>query len=188
MSKCIRDISAVHPKNGELYLLDCCILLYLFYTSGRCNEEDTKKYSAFYTSMIQNECRLALPLNLFTEFSNKFINLEYGRYLSDHKNCRKDFSYKDFRSTKEFEDAVKEIQSIVKNQFPRIETFDYNFKSENIARILDLVNKMDLNDIIYSDISRKYNIPIVTNDLDFINSSHVNIITTNHRMLNLKST
>ena len=172
------DITNFNPKNGDKFLIDANVLLYLFYTAGKYKRDIVKKYSTFYANIIKNDCKILLPLNLLTEFSNRFYKLEYDEYLRINSyNCSQ-FSFKAYRQTKEFDNVKTEVIDIFKLQIiPYAEKVDYNFTSKNIEELLTISDKIDFNDIIYYDIAKCYNVPIITNDNDFKQISDISIIT-----------
>ncbi len=178
------DVTSYPPNKHKIYLIDTNVLIYLFYVPGNYDKNIVKKYGKFYSEIIKNNSKILLPLNLITEFANKIFRIEYSNYLDNKRLKSKNFNYKLYRKTEDFNRVSKMILNIIKLEIlPYAEKFDYKFVQKNLDIYFNKANNLDLNDSIYYDIAKEENIPIITHDKDFKNITDVTVITANYNIL-----
>jgi predicted nucleic acid-binding protein len=188
MIKCV-DINSFSPSEGEKFILDANILLYVFYTSGKYNYIIVSKYAKLFSEIADNNCKIILSINLLGEFFNKFINLEYESYLKEKSLKSAIFQLKNFKNTVEYKAVLKEMKDIFQLQLlPYAEMITYTTSKELINEMINSAINMDFNDTLYCQTSNDLSIPIVTHDSDFINvdaSKSIIIITANNRIISV---
>ena len=176
------DIISYNVKKDEKFLLDANILLYLFYTAGNYNRDMVRKYATFYFNIVSVGAKIILPINLISEFSNRIFKLGYKDYLATKSLDTKQFSYKQFRQTVEFENTIKEIYNIFEGDIlPYVDEVDYTYKGRGLSHFLSTI--LDFNDIIYCDLAKEFNAAIITHDEDFKNLDDIKVVTANSKLL-----
>lgn len=180
----ICNIDTVYPQRGDKYILDACVLLYIFFTLGGYEKSLVRQYSTFYSNIVKSNAKILLSINLLSEFFNRFLKLEYKIYLKENGYESSSFTYKQYRKTDNFLDVIKELNEIFTYQLlPYSEFITHDINEEIIIKSLNSSNVLDFNDVIYACSSEKYSAPIVTHDKDYFsldNSMNVTIIT-NHK-------
>lgn len=189
MDNRIIDASSVVLNKEDQVMFDCNVLMYLFYTYGTYSQETIRKYTNVFNTAISKGCRMYIPSIEISEFINTYCRAEYKRYLRREKKTAQQFDYKyAYRATKDYEDTVKEIKSIINRQILSIFIkLDDEFSSIDISSIYYNVSEFDFNDRYYIKLAQKYDLKIITNDADFSGATeNIEIITANRHLLLMK--
>lgn len=187
MSNTVFDISTFNHQIGNKYILDCNVLMYVFYTFGGYNNEIMVPYKKFFNQIATiNDCML-FPAVLVSEFANTFIRNEYKRYLRENRLMQRDFEFKRcFKPTVEYKDTVNEVFDIINNQLfslPSTIVSNDEFEAMGMNILFENPNLFDFNDRYYGELSKMNNYYIVTNDKDFRCIDGIKIITSCEKML-----
>ena len=75
----IIDITTHDPKSGELYFLDCNVLMYNFYTNGGYGTDLVYDYSLIVSKIISAGAQICITDVLLSEFINTYIQTEFHR-------------------------------------------------------------------------------------------------------------
>lgn len=181
MSNKIIDISTFTPNDDDKFLLDCNVLMYVFYTFGGYNNHVMTSYKNLFNKLATKKNCIYFPAILISEFCNTFIRNEYRRYLRENNLDEATFKFKQsYRPTTEYKDTVSELSDIVNNQLlslPSAIVCTDQFDSLNTCTLFSVENEFDFNDRYYGELARLNNYYIVTNDKDFKFIDGVSIIT-----------
>ena len=166
MSNTVYDISAFTHQEGNKYILDCNVLMYVFYTFGGYSNVIMDPYKTFFNNIATSSQCILFPAALASEFANTFIRNEYRRYLRQNGLRQRDFDFKkSYKPTSEYKATVNDSIDI-----------DGFFENENT---------FDFNDRYYGELSKIHDCYIVTNDKDFKSVDDIKIITSCSDMISL---
>lgn len=179
------DIETFNPSDGSEYLLDCNVLMYLFYQNGSYLKDTVEKYSIFLTQIYNSDAKIILTDMVISEFTNTYIQMEFQR-LAKINGWPSDKAYfkNTFKTTNEYEDILKEIKIIIERQLMPVSIkVNTDFVGFDIASAFAPYATFDFNDRFYSYAMKKRGAYIVTNDADFADLSGCNVITCNQVLL-----
>lgn len=179
MGNVVEDIAIFNPLEDDLFILDCNVLMYVFYTYGGYRNKLMKPYKAFFNKMAVKNESIIITSVLLSEFINSYIRNEYKRYLRENN----------YKPTNEYADTIKEISDIVINQLlalPSVILCKDDITKEDIPGMFLNENTFDFNDRYYGGLARHRKCYIVTNDIDFKNIDNIKIVTANNQMLHNK--
>ncbi len=190
MGNVVEDIAIFNPLEDDLFILDCNVLMYVFYTYGGYRNKLMKPYKAFFNKIaVKNESILITSV-LLSEFINSYIRNEYKRYLRENNYKPDQFDFKkDYKPTNEYADTIKEISDIIINQLlalPSVILCKDDITKKDIPGMFLNENTFDFNDRYYGELARHRKCYIVTNDIDFKNIDNIKIVTANNQMLHNK--
>lgn len=173
-NKTLKKIDTLNPQKDDIFLLDTCVLLFIFYTSGGYRKDKVKRCGDLFNKIIQSDAKILIVPELISEFFNKFIKLEYDTYVETNGLSKADFTFKEFRCEIEFNNAIMELKEIYNNQIlPYSKITKSNTEVNDIYTFLDSLAEMDFNDRIYCSVSKENNAKLITADTDFILSDYV---------------
>ena len=187
----IYDISTFQKQDDDVFLLDCNVLMYIYYTFGGYSNSIMNPYKTFFNNIATCPDCIIYPAVLISEFSNTYIQREYKRYLRTNSLSRKDFDFKkNYKKTNDYVTTINDISDIINNQIMTlpssiIKTDD--FKQMNLKTLFKKQQTFDFNDRYYGELCKRNHIYIVTNDSDFEYIDNIKILTSNPNMLSLQS-
>lgn len=159
MSNTVIDIKTFVPQKGQKFLLDCNVLMYVFYTFGNYKTSVLTAYKRFFNKIAQQKKCIIITSMLVSEFTNTYIRNEYKRYLKmnhlNRKNC--DFKQK-YKNTQEYHDTIEEIEDIICNQLltlPSVILQNDEFETMNLSTMFSNAASFDFNDRYYAQLSKK---------------------------------
>ena len=189
MSNTVYDISAFTHQEWNKYILDCNVLMYVFYTFGGYSNVIMDPYKTFFNNIATSSQCILFPAALASEFANTFIRNEYRRYLRQNGLRQRDFDFKkSYKPTSEYKATVNEIHDILNNQLfslPSVVICNDKFDSIDIDGFFENENTFDFNDRYYGELSKIHDCYIVTNDKDFKSVDDIKIITSCSDMFSL---
>lgn len=190
MDNIVTDITTFTPMENDLFILDCNVLMYVFYTYGGYKNKLMKPYKTFFNKIAVKSQSILITSVLLSEFINTYIRNEYKRYLRENNLKEYQFDFKkDYKPTNEYKDTVKEISDVVINQLlplPSVVLCDDDITKVNISDMFLNENTFDFNDRYYGELARYKDCYIVTNDADLMSVNNIKIITANKHMLHKK--
>ena len=181
----IIDITTHDPKSGELYFLDCNVLMYNFYTNGGYGTDLVYDYSLIVSKIISAGAQICITDVLLSEFINTYIQTEFHRLatLNGWSHGKRYFKYT-FRQTQEYQDILLELKCIINRQLlPVARRINGDFINVSLDDIFDMPNTFDFNDRYYVKCMKQSVSYIVTNDSDFSVNGECSIITNNQALL-----
>ena len=187
----IYDISTFQKQDDDVFLLDCNVLMYIYYTFGGYSNSIMNPYKTFFNNIATCPDCIIYPAVLISEFSNTYIQREYKRYLRTNSLSRKDFDFKkNYKKTNDYVTTINDISDIINNQIMTlpssiIKTDD--FEQMNLKTLFKNQQTFDFNDRYYGELCKRNHIYIVTNDSDFEYIDNIKILTANPNMLSLQS-
>lgn len=182
----IINISDYTPGEGDKFIFDCNVLMYIFYTFGDYSDHLMEPYKLFFNKIaVKHDC-IVYPAILLSEFTNTFIQNEYKRYLKEN-HLGRNFNFKhSFKPTEEYKSTINEISEIINTQLlalPSAVILNDNFESMDVPHLFINENVFDFNDRYFGELSKLNDYYIVTNDRDFRYIDDVRIITANTALL-----
>lgn len=183
----IIDVNTHTPRDGDVYFLDCNVLMYMHYTNGNYKATLVRDYAKLITNIIGSHAKLLMTDVLLSEFINTYIRTEFRR-LARLNKWPTDSSYfkKTFKLTQDYLDILQELKCIITRQIiPVFEFVDSEFSSfpDEVTTAFQNPTTFDFNDRYYGYEMKKHNAYIVSNDADFSDIKSCNIITRNSTLL-----
>lgn len=181
MSLRIKQADIPKMKDRQFFF-DANVLLYLFGTVATpSNQWAITAYNAIFSNCLKAKIILCVDVTVLSEFINRFIRFEYESYLKSNCLSRTNFKFKDFRNTKEGQQASQDIQLIVNGRILKsFKIIGKLFDQEEIKSI-NLVNN-DFNDELIIQTCNEHKCVLVTNDADF-SRANVDILTANNKLI-----
>lgn len=168
-------ISAIQ---GRQLFFDANVLLYLF--GGNPSTWTTDTYSSIFSQCLKMGNGLCVDVFVLSEFINRFLRIEYEKYLKNNNLNRQQVDFKGFRSQQDGIQASQDVELIVKGTI--LNRFSLVGKLFDTASIhsINLVNS-DFNDELIIKTCQEHQCVLVTNDADF-SGANVDILTANTKL------
>lgn len=165
-------ISDYSIKAGDTFFFDNNIWMYLLCPIGNFNAKRQKEYSKFLNYIQQRQNHIYINSLVLSEFSNRYLRLDYDITRSDPKNAGQynDFK-KDFVGSNDYKSTVAAIKIQMKNILKICQKCSDEFNSINIDEILSVFTGIGFNDSYYIHFAKTKNLIIVTDDSDFLKSN-----------------
>lgn len=197
MSYKIIDIKKTRPKKGESYFFDANIWMIIL--QGRDKIKPYEKYYIdFFEKIIEisdstkyeNEKPYIITNTVvISETFNAFMRSEFDIYrnnisqnTSSKRNKNLTFK-KDFRPTKEHEEAKRLFQNDIEAYWPYVRWIKEDHANIDLLNLVtNIPVKSDFNDYLYYEICIENEYNMVTNDRDFL-LPNITILTNNKRLL-----
>lgn len=190
----IFDIRKTNPDAYPLYFLDANVWIYSFTASLVLNVYQ-KAYVNFvsqiillHTSNSAVKPKLVLLAQSLSEVINRTLRSGWQEFNEiQRQSGHSTLEYKDYRNTTtHFLTTLQRVCTDFDDRKDYIEVMDDDFKSMKpfVDLLPSLSVQVDFNDLYFAQLMRKHNIPIVTNDGDFV-FEDVPIITCNKTLLTL---
>lgn len=184
----IIDVSAHEPVADEKYLLDCNVLMYMFYPNGDYAADLVAAYSSIFNKIIDAGAELIITDVLISEFINTYTQVEYHRLAKLNKwKSSKTYFKQTFKFSNEYAMLLHEIELIIVRQIMDcFKLVDTKFTKMNFDGFFDKPSKFDFNDRYYGLCMNEYDKSyIVSNDADFSSVTTCDIITQNADLLRI---
>jgi len=169
------DVNTYNPKSSDKFFFDNNIWMYLYCPIGNHNQYAVKKYSNFFSKIIDANSTIYVSSLILSEFYNTYSRLDFNIW---RKNKIKDYK-KDYRHTQQFKETSETIVNTIESRILGIaKRINDEFIDLPIEEISLKCKNLDFNDSYYIELAKKTNCKIVTNDKDFlIISDDVEILT-----------
>jgi len=166
------NISSVQDysiKATDQFFFDNNIWMYLLCPLGNFNAARQKEYSKFLNYIQERGNHICLNSLVLSEFSNRYLRLEFDLVKMDPKNAGLFNNYKkDFVGSAEFKKTVTDIKIQMKNILKMCERFSDEFNHINFDEVLNLFSSIGFNDSYYLHFAKRKGLIIVTDDSDFV--------------------
>lgn len=169
--------TGISTIQGRQLFFDANVLLYLF---GGNPSTWTNTYSSIFSQCLTMGNGLCVDVFVLSEFINRFLHIEYEKYLKNNNLNRQQVNFKGFRSQQDGIQASQDVELIVKGTI--LNRFSLVGKLFDTASILsiNLVNS-DFNDELIIRTCQEHQCVLVTNDADF-SGANVDILTANTKL------
>lgn len=174
----IKTLDANSIQNKPLFF-DANVLLYLF-GGVTYPKWAVDGYSRIFKQCLKADNTLYLDVIILSEFVNRFLRIEYDKYLKTNQPAQHDIKFKDFRSTIKGIEASEDIELIVKDTILRRFTMVGKLFNEADICNIDFKNT-DFNDELIIQICKENQCVLVTNDADF-SGADIDILTINNKL------
>lgn len=178
MSLRIRAVDVASVKNRQLFF-DTNVLLYLF-GGTPYPKWAVEAYSRVFGICLTLKTPLCVDVIVLSEFINRFLRIEYKKYLKSHGIDEKQCDFKNFRSTPEGIQAAQDVEMIVNGQILKRFTMVGKLFNESDVSSISLANT-DFNDALIVKTCREHQCVLVTNDADFCGVD-IDILTANNKL------
>lgn len=179
-----KKIREYQPQKEDIFIFDTNILIDLFYPMNM--ENDLSDITGLYSRICKQHAKIIISSIQISEFINRCIRFQFGVYSINHSEC-KDYK-KDYRGTEDYNQAMKAILEIIKNEW--IDRFIFvndQLQNMDISSILNYTFSFDFNDALIVEIAKQEGAILVTNDGDYSNYDlPTTILTNNYFLLNLR--
>lgn len=162
---------------GRKIFFDANVLIYNFW-SNYSNWVD--KYSTIFNSLLKQGNEMFVDYIVISEVVNRVIKIEYSNFLQEKNISNKELPFKKYRNSKDGKEIIREIYATI--QFKIINNFSIvgkDFTKSNLESFL-IVDSMDFSDKAIAEICIENNFVLLTNDIDFIDSS-LDVLSSNPR-------
>lgn len=173
------NLTSISAIQGRQLFFDANVLLYLF-GGNNPSTWTTDTYSSIFSQCLKMGNGLCVDVFVISEFINRFLRLEYAKYLKNNNLNPQQIEFKNFRSQPYGIQASQDVELIVKGTI--LNKFSLVGKLFDTASIhsINLVNS-DFNDELIIKTCQEHRCVLVTNDADF-SGANVDILTANTRL------
>jgi predicted nucleic acid-binding protein len=164
---------------SDSYFFDTNVWLLLFGTIADFQKYEQKKYSQFFSNIIEKEKPIYITSLICSEFSNVLLRRDFKLWEKENSFHNKDFK-RDFVGTDKYKSSVYSIKLQMNKilSLPNLIKIGDSFHILNFDNIFSNFDLIDFNDSYYAEVCRVNNYKMVTNDKDFLLiSDSINIIT-----------
>ncbi|MFA7084087.1 MAG: type II toxin-antitoxin system VapC family toxin [Arcobacteraceae bacterium] len=162
------NTSNIEDISNKKIFFDANILIYLFWTTGTSWETS---YAKMYSKLNTQNNTYAVDFIVISEFVNRAIRIEYEKYLKEFNLTKKDFNFKEYRDSKDGNEALEDIYEIVSAEIlEKFEVVEKVYSKSTIYSLLS-VDELDFSDKVIVQICSENNCILITNDKDFKNSN-----------------
>ncbi|MCI8805984.1 MAG: PIN domain-containing protein [Clostridiales bacterium] len=181
----IIDIQSYEPQESDCFLLDCNVLFYINYPNGDYRRDLITIYSNFFSAALSKKSKFYITDIMLSEFINTYIQIEFKKYCENHEMKKNKNKFKKiFRQSDHYQEILNDISIILNTDiFSTHKKLNLNFSDIPLDNLFSNPNNFDFNDIYYCKIANKYNIKIITHDVDFKENNETTILTANRRLL-----
>lgn len=174
------DIREHRFTASDRLLLDANIWLSVYGPVARRNQR-TDVYSRALRDIRRSHCRVYLNVLALSEFINAFARFEFNQLAPGVKPTR----FKDFRQSPEFAAVAEEIGVNARKIVSTATLCDSGFGLADIESLLAdyQAGHSDFNDQMLAELCKAWNLVLVTDDVDFKDSSDIAILTANKKLL-----
>lgn len=178
MANCYTKSQIPQLKERTIFF-DANILIYLFAPTGRGPFE--RKYASIFAGLLKEKCKMAVDFTILSEFINRAIRTNYEIYLKSNNLDKKILSFKQYRNNVDGQMALQAIYDMVNNKIMKyFEVIGKSFTMLDIQSMLR-VDSLDFNDKAIELICRENNFILITNDVDYKDTS-LDILTVNNQL------
>lgn len=164
---------------GRSIFFDANILIYLFIPTGKMYFESN--YSSIFASLIKQKNKFVVDFIVLSEFINRAIRIDYDNYLQLNSLDKNRLPFKQYRNQEDGKDKLQQLYDLVINRI--LKSFDIVENSINHKDVVSMLNvdSLDFNDKAIELICRENNFILLTNDVDYGDTS-LDILTANNRL------
>ncbi len=175
----ILSIENYNFQVSDKLLLDTNIWL-LLYGPQKPTDRRVKIYSDAFLKILKAKSDIYIDVLVVSEFINT-----YSRQMYNISNSSENF--KKFRQSNQFKPIASEIADMVKRIMERSSRIENGFKALSITTLMDeyAVGDSDFNDQILTEVCKKENLILITDDGDF-KKQKLSILTANKKLLSNK--
>lgn len=172
-------IANYHFMEGEEFLLDANVWLYLFPAPSSAEHYATRVYSAAFKFMKDARSKILINALVLSEYLNRYCRIEwkamYAEKYSDYKSFRQSSDYNEIG-----ESATAFAKIILKNSIRVNDNFDQCDASKIISEFE--AGRLDFNDSLLTDVCSRKSWKLITHDGDF-SEGGIEILTANARLM-----
>lgn|SRR5690606_16213479 len=163
----IINVKDYEIKSNCSFIFDTNIWLYLFSSLHDKATNEIKYYSKFLEDTLSRNCTIYITSSIISEITNVILRAQF-RYLEEVKGKKLHYK-KDFVGSKEYENTLKGINTIVDSilSIDNIEKVNDHFNSIDLENIKNNSFAVDWNDSYLLELSKMIQCKILTNDSDF---------------------
>jgi len=162
------DVSSMYKiDKDEKIFIDTNILIFLFSPSFVSSKEyQVDKYSKILDILITNHNELYINSLVVSEYINRCLRIDFEKSFQDDKRT-KDFK-NDYRSSEQYNTTLRIIKKQLK-KFLKLNVKQVNdgFDSVDILAELDMLDKLDFNDLMIVKAIELYGLKLLSDDGDF---------------------
>lgn len=170
------DIKYYNFKSSDSLLLDTNIWFFI-HGPQRPGNPIVDIYSQVLAKMLEVGSRIYINVLIVSEFINTYARLKW-KLVAAHVD------FKDFRKSADFKPVAREIVDSVKCVLQNSSKIEDSFEELAINNLLEeyAIGASDFNDQILTDLCKRKNLILITDDSDFKNQE-IFIVTANKRLL-----
>ncbi len=167
----LQDTNAL---KGRDVFVNANVLIYLFWPTGQYVPE--KNYAKVFSNLLKQKNKLIVDFLVVSEVINRVIRDEHKKVID------KIPKYKDYRDSKEGQDTLNDIYTIVRNEIlNHFQVVGKSFDNALIESFL-VVDNLDFVDKATVALCKENGFVLLTNDSDFKNAD-LDILTGNSKIL-----
>ncbi len=167
----IADISKISDRT---VFFDANVIIFIFwsiYSSGN----EPRHYSLIYKELLDNHNKMALNVTVLSEVTNRVLRIEWN------SQTNRLIDYKVFRNSEDGLQVQAGIFDIIKDTIlPTFSIIDEQLSVSDIKKLL-VVDSLDFNDKIITDVCKSQNMILLTHDADF-KDVDIDILSANSRL------
>lgn len=156
----------------EEFFFDTNVWIFLFAPIAGSKPYKQKMYSRLLKEIRSRNACLWINSLVIAEYVNAVLRLEFKQWIARNQKVAVDFK-RDFRPTSDYQTALTDIKEQVTAISSMCQRRPDDFNALNIEKIItSMGNKLDFGDSMIVDMCQKYNLKLVTDDKDIIDSNH----------------
>lgn len=180
MSNKATSIQKYQFAEGEKFLFDANIWLYLFPAPSSSSRPFVRVYSAAFKEMLTANVVFVINSTILSEYLNRYCRIEWDAlYKSTYPN------FKHFRHSKDYHSVGQNASAFAQAILKQCSAADDGFSAVDLIPILKgfELGKNDFNDGMIADACRRNAWTLVTHDADFTEGG-IKVLSDNARLLN----
>jgi hypothetical protein len=163
------SISDYSVKTSDIFFFDNNIWMYILCPLANFQKGKRQTiYSRFLNNIMGLNAHIYTTSLILSEFSNRYLRLDYDLARKDRANAGKYNDYKrDFVGTPRFCETVIDVKNYLNQIIKICQKSGDEFNSINLNEVLSSFTNIGFNDSYYIQLSSKKNWIIVSDDSDF---------------------
>jgi predicted nucleic acid-binding protein len=175
MAKCYKSGEIQYLIN-RLIFFDANVLMYIFWPTGLHKWESD--YSSIFNKLLKQKNKMFVDFIVISEVINRSIKTEYEKYLQEKNISRNDMRFKNFRDSKDGQEALSDIYLVVsKNIVNKFNIAGKAFSKSDIESFIQ-ADHLDFSDKGIIALCKEEGFVLLTNDRDFTDID-IDILTSN---------
>jgi hypothetical protein len=165
----VLKISSYSIKGLDTFFFDNNIWMYIFCPLGNYQKDKRQNvYSKFFSYALSRNSHIFTNALILSEFSNRFLRLDYNLARDEPINIGKMNDYKrDYVGTPRFVSTVADVKHCLTKIISVCQKSSDEFNSINIGDVLTSFIKIGFNDSYYIQLASTKRWIIVSDDSDF---------------------
>ena len=156
----------------EEFFFDTNVWIFVFAPIAGSKPYKQKMYSRLLKEIRSRNACLWINSLVIAEYVNAVLRLEFKQWVERNQKIAVDFKH-DFRPTSDYQTALTDIKGQVTAILGICQRRPDDFNALNIENIItSMGNKLDFGDSMIVDMCQRYNLKLVTDDKDIIDSEH----------------